>query len=147
MLKSMRSRPELDFKQIMQEAIAILRRAPPIKPVSRELIRARAILSDGRSRLVDFKVQVVKDLTLYRGMHDDLEAYLWDKFAGYLGSIRNQHGRDAVVVRALTPVIQRIRRLESVRERIDEIIKDHDARSYAIRDVIEALRIGEREIS
>ena len=138
-------RPELPLNDMMGRALAILREVRSPKPRSAEIIAARSRLSDGRTKLIDIKITILAEESLIRGALKDTELYLQSKFLSYLGSIRNQGGRDATVGTAVLPITKRLRKLESARERVEEIVKDLDQRAYAIKDTIEAIRFGERE--
>lgn len=142
---SVEARPSLPLAEMMGRAVAILRAAPRVTPRSAQIIAARASLSDGRTKLVDSKLTIMEELTLLKGARSDLEEYVIDKYgSGYMLKM-NARAREAAVARALTPITKRVRQLESARERIEEIVRDYDARAFAIRDTIEALKFGERE--
>ena len=144
-IKKLGDRPEPPITKMVSEAITILQQVASPKPRSADILAARARLSDGRTKLIVLKLTIIAEESLIRGVLTDTETYLQAKFLSFLNSVKNQGGRVALISQAVLPIARRLRRLESARERIEEVVKDYDSRAYAIRDTIEALKLGERE--
>ena len=149
LLQRLEGRPDVPkphtLKDIMAFALNILQNIPRATPRTAQLIAARQWLSDSRSKLVERKLILMEEEVLIAGALNDTDVYLKEKFSNLLGSIKNQQAREIMVQKSLLPVVQRLRRIKSTRDRLEEIIKDLDTRAFAIRDMIAALQYGERE--
>ena len=138
-------RPELPLKQMVTTAIEILRTSPMPQPRSDLIIKARTLLSNNRTKLIECRINIAMEISIVTGARDDLAAFVGEKYQNYLGSAKNQKSRDAIVFKALTPIHRRIRKLEAALEAINQVIADLDVKSYGINNTIEALKLGERE--
>jgi len=138
-------RPELPLKNIVVNAIDILRTSPMPRPRSDSIIKSRLLLSNNRTKLIEYRINIAMEISIIAGARDDLIAFIGEKYQNYLGSAKNQKSRDAIVYKALTPIHRRIRKLESALDAINQVISDLDVKSYGINNTIEALKLGERE--
>lgn len=138
-------RPELPLKQIVAMAIDILRTSPMPRPRSDSIIRARTLISNHRTKLIEDRIAITMEISIISGARDDLAAFIGEKYQNLLNSTKNQKSRDAIVAKTLTPIHRRIRKLEAALEAINQVIADLDVKSYGINNTIEALKLGERE--
>ena len=146
-ISTIESRPALKLSSLIEEALDLLRANTFPAPTNTAIIKARAKLANSRSKLIENRVEILKELALLNGALEDLTNYILSKYHNYFSNnIKNQKSRDAVVSKALSPIQKKIRKLDSALAIINHVIADFDSRSFAIRDVIEALKMGEREI-
>ena len=145
-LALLKSRALLPLRQYVDEALEVLRSSPAPAPHSSKIISARMKYANSRSRLIETRLIIVQELSTLRSMHSNLHDYLLSKYnTGYLGNIKNARSREAVVSKALAPISNRISKLESATEVVDTVVKDLDSKAFAVRDIMTAIQLGERE--
>jgi len=144
-LAKIAERKLLPTNKIVKEAIEFLRAVPYPKPDSQSIIRARALLSNNRSILIERRLLLMHELTLLNGAKTDLQDYLNSKYANFLGSVKNRQGRDSKIGHALQPISARVRRLQAAVDALNSVIGDYDSKAHAMYGTIEALKFGERE--
>lgn len=144
-LETIDSRSFPKLREMTDEAIALLQENTFPKPNSVAIIKARAHLSNSRSKLIGRRLEILEELSLLKRTSIELSNYLIAKYHNYLDKYKNQPARTAAIEDALEPINKKIKRLEAALEAVNHVIADFDSRSFAIRDVIEALKLGERE--
>jgi hypothetical protein len=147
MLARVESRARLPLKQMVTKAVDILRSTPAPKPRSAAIISARIHISNERSKLIESRLIIARELSYLRQLHADMSSFLIAKYTtGYLGSLKGgTRSREAVIDKALQPLAVRVARLESALEAINTVMGDLDAKAFTIRDIMEALKLGEKE--
>jgi predicted RNase H-like nuclease (RuvC/YqgF family) len=146
MISLVQTRDFLPLKQYVGEALEILRNSPAPRPDSKAIIKARMQLANDRSRLVEKRLIIAREMAQFRQLQSDLTDYLLAKYnSGYLGSIKNARSREAVINKAIQPLSKRVAGLESALEAVNMVVADLDAKAFTIRDIMEAIKLGERE--
>ena len=144
-IEAISAREALPVKRYVDEALTLLRSAPFPAPRSAALAKSRAVLADGRSKLVEKRILMLREMALLNRARRDLANFVNTKYANYLGSVKNRQGRDSIVDRALSPIDKRVDALKSGIEVMNEVIGDFESKAYGIRDTISAIQLGERE--
>jgi hypothetical protein len=145
-LDTIDKRPFLQLSKMMEKSLLLLRSNSFPRPTSKAIIAARAKLANDRSELIFYRLEILKELSLLKGSFEDLSNYIVSKYVSYFNNMKNQKNRDAIIKRVLNPINKKIRKLESSLDIINNTIADFDSKSFAIRDVVEALKLGEREV-
>jgi hypothetical protein len=143
-MKQLRGRRELDYGAVMDRAKTFLRNAPQLK-VGLKTAELRQELAANRSRLVGLKIELIKELGILGGSKKRLEDLLYSKYYNHLRGISNERARNAMVAKALEPLESRLRQLRTALEVVDLVIGDYESKSFGFRDVVSALKLGDRE--
>ena len=138
-------RPDLPLKSMIDDALTIMRNAKSPEPRSSAILKARLMMANERSRLVEHRVSIMRELALVSRTATDLRNFVGTKYQSFLNSVKNQSSREAMIADALRPFSSRASKLQSALEVINTIIADLDSKAFSVRDVIEAMKLGERE--
>jgi hypothetical protein len=145
-LNNIKNRPFPDLPTMVEESLILMEENKYPAANSKSLIKARALLSNSRSKLVFKRLEILQELSILNGAKEDLQNYIYSKYANYLSSyLKNQKNREAIINRAVAPLNKNIRKLNSALEVVNQIIADFDNRAFSIKDTILCLQLGERE--
>lgn len=144
-IAALNKRRALPVQDLIKEAILYLNKAvAPGRDVSKVADR-RQVLAAYRTKVVYIKVRLSAERDHLTGIRDDMRDFLQTKYMNFLGSLKNEQSRRSILAQALSPLRKRIRRMNDALDIVETILKDYDARAYCFRDVIDSLKLGERE--
>lgn len=135
-----------NFERIISEAKTLheTRTAPqlykrPLAPIP--LYEADMLDKKNRARLSTLRADLMREIALLRAAVKKVESMLLSDYSAYLDAWGNQPARRAVVDRLVSPAVDFLDEMESVRDLLDFYIKDIDQTAYSIRNSVDILKL------